>query len=69
MLVVANFLTFLFVGPWPLLSIMSSEDTNLNVKVEQDTKGVPSYKTITFAYNGIKAPPVKFDAKVTEVNK
>ena len=48
---------------------MSSEDTHLNVKVEQDTKGVPSYKTITLAYNGIKAPPVKVDADTAEVNR
>ncbi|KAK2177032.1 hypothetical protein NP493_621g00009 [Ridgeia piscesae] len=54
-------------GSWPLLSIMSSENTGLNVKVEQDTKGVPSYKTITFTYSGIKAPPVRVGAEATEV--
>jgi len=48
---------------------MSSENTGLNVKVEQDTKGVPSYKTITFTYSGIKAPPVRVGAEATEVNR
>ena len=47
---------------------MSSEKTNLNVNVERDTKGVPSYKTITLSYNGIKAPPVRANANATEVN-
>ena len=59
----------LFVGSWPLLSIMSSEETELTVNVEQATKGVPSYKTVTFTYNGIKAPPVKVDAEAAEVNR
>ena len=59
----------LFVGSWPLLSVMSSEETDLNVNVKQDTKGVPSYKTITFTYNGIKALPVKVDAEAAEVNR
>ncbi|KAK2180969.1 hypothetical protein NP493_419g08002 [Ridgeia piscesae] len=54
-------------GLWPLLSIMSSEDSDLNVNVLQDTRGVPSYKTVTFTYNGIKAPPVKVDAEAAEV--
>ena len=60
--------TRLFAGSWPLLSIMSSENTNLNVNVERDTKGVPSYKTITFTHSGIKAPPVRANANITEVN-
>ena len=64
-----NFLILLFVGLWPLLSIMSSEDSDLNVNVLQVTRGVPSYKTITFTYNGIKAPPVKVGAEAAEVNR
>ena len=63
-----NMFTCLFIGSWPLLSIMSSEGTHLNVDVEQDPKGVPSYKTVTFTYNGIKAPPVRANANTTEVN-
>ena len=65
----AKMFTCLFAGSWPLLSVISSEDTHLNVKVEQATKGVPSYKTITFTYNGIKAPPVKVVAEASEVNR
>ena len=64
----ARMFTCLFAGSWPLLSIMSSEGRNLNVNVAQDIKGVPSYKTITFAYSGIKAPPVRANANTTEVN-
>jgi len=63
-----SLLVCLFAGSWPLLSIMSNEDTHLNVNVERDTKGVPSYKRITFAYNGIRAPPVRANANSTEVN-
>ena len=48
---------------------MSSEDTHLNVKVEQVTKGVPSYKTVTFTYNGIKSPPVRVDVEAAQVNR
>ena len=58
----------LFAGSWPQLSIMLSEDTDLNVIVEQNVKGVPSYKTVTFAYNGLRAPPVAVDANATQVN-
>ena len=47
---------------------MLSEDTGLNVNVEQNVKGVPSYKMVTFAYNGLRAPPVSVDATATEVN-
>ncbi|KAI0230282.1 Fibrocystin-L [Lamellibrachia satsuma] len=54
-------------GSWPLLTIMLSEDTGLNVNVEQNVKGVPSYKTVTFAYKGLRAPPVSVDATATEV--
>ena len=61
-------LTSLFAGSWPLLTIMLSEDTGLNVNVEQNVKGVPSYKTVTFAYKGLRAPPVSVDATSTEVN-
>ena len=47
---------------------MLSEDTDLNVYVEPNVKGVPSYETITFAYKGLRAPPVSVDATATEVN-
>ena len=46
---------------------MSGEDTKLKVKVEQDTEGAPAYKTVTFMYKGIRAPPVRANAKATEV--
>jgi len=39
----------------------------LNVKVTQDVKGVPSYKTITLTYNDVRASPVRANAKATEV--
>ncbi|KAI0230284.1 Fibrocystin-L [Lamellibrachia satsuma] len=54
-------------GSWPLISIMLSEDTDLNVYVEPNVKGVPSYETVTFAYKGLRAPPVSVDATATEV--
>ena len=65
---ISTFLIPLFAGSWPLLNIMLSEDTGLNVNVEQNVKGVPSYKTVTFAYNGLRSPPVSVDATATEVN-
>jgi len=51
-----------------LLSVTSSEDTNLNVNVEQNIEGVPSYKTVTLAYNGMKTAPVHVEANASEVN-
>ena len=47
---------------------MLSEDTGLSANVEQNVKGVPSYKTVTLAYKGLRAPPVSVDATATEVN-